>query len=310
MRLLTIFKDLNENFFNQALDIFSIEENSEDLAAKKLETAYYTNMKLVYKQLPFDADIFLKKVLKDGSIRKDDTLYDNIERISRFGLIKVSEENKNSDVTNISFDRNFIVQFLQFLEDNPEIKLRDQEIKEVILGALLSHGMMKSTEVTNVLVKTKLIAQGEMEWLELFHFYMTKIKENEIQMFQNNTGIMYLASSPVYNSWKEPFYVKPKVFHSKEIYKSLSRILEAPEINNIIKEVENLGVKNHSLDLDIVSNLIKEIPFEKTLEQIENKVGHPIINNALFKDNLAKLYNKTPIISKGGLINPNRVALS
>ena len=120
---------------------------------------------------------------------------------------------------------------------------------------------------------------------------------------------MYLASSLVYNSWEEPFYVKPKVFHSKEIYKYLGCILEAPEINNIIKEAENLGVKNHSLDFDIVSNLIKEISFEKTLEQIEDKVGQPIINNALFKHNLAKLYNKTPIISRGGLINPNRVTL-
>ena len=44
MRLLTIFKDLNENFFNQALDIFSIEENSKDLQVKKVETAYQTNM--------------------------------------------------------------------------------------------------------------------------------------------------------------------------------------------------------------------------------------------------------------------------
>jgi hypothetical protein len=309
MRLLTIFKDLKENFFNEALEIFSIEEDSKDLAAKKLETEYYTNMKLLYKHLPFETDIFLKKVLIDGSIRKDDVLYTHIELISRFGVIKASEENENPDVTNISFDKNFIMRFLQFLQDNPEIKLRDQEIKEVMMGAFLSHGMMKSTDVTKVLVKTKLIAQGEMKWLKLFQFYMTKFKENEIQTLHNNTGVIYLASSLVCNSWEEPFYVKPKVFHSKETYQSLGRILEAPEIINIVKEVENLGIQDHSLDLDIVTNLIKEIPFEKTLEQIENKVGQPIINNALFKHNLAELYNKTPIISTGGVINPNRVSL-
>ena len=309
MRLLTIFKDLKENFFNEALEIFSIEEDSKDLAAKKLETEYYTNMKLLYKHLPFETDIFLKKVLIDGSIRKDDVLYTHIELISRFGVIKASEENENPDVTNISFDKNFIMRFLQFLQDNPEIKLRDQEIKEVMMGAFLSHGMMESTDVTKVLVKTKLIAQGEMKWLKLFQFYMTKFKENEIQTLHNNTGVIYLASSLVCNLWEEPFYFKPKVFHFKETYQYLGRILEAPEIINIVNEVENVGIQEHSLDLDIVTNLIKEIPFQKTLGQIDNQVELPIINNALFKHNLAELYNKTPIISTGGVINPNRVSL-
>lgn len=37
-----------------------------------------------------------------------------------------------------------------------------------------------------------------------------------------------------------------------EIYKYLGCILESPEINNTIKEAENLEVKDHSLGLDIV----------------------------------------------------------
>ena len=268
----------------------------------------------LYDYFPLETHKFLKLYYENNGIISDsENLFECIIKFKKFGLCIFEEDDEVNESRRVVLDFKVAKNLFDFLNNNQKLLCEEKKLYNIISGVLNSYLGLKFIDFFKIL-KNFNIFKNEYS---IMKFLKYKVGNDMYDFYFNSNNELFIASKYIYNSKdiieKILNYKGERVIHSLNQYIKLSyeNIIE-DEVSNILNTVDKELIEkydNVSISYYLIRNALFDIPYESCLKNIKDILPTLDINNFIVKKNVAKFYNKVPLVFKGGIIDPNRVVL-
>ncbi|MDX8337477.1 MULTISPECIES: hypothetical protein [Cetobacterium] len=319
-------KELETDELKFITENFDIKENQNDKNFyENIEAAYLENIQRLYSFLPVKTYEFLKEFFIGDKITfSGHDSYNCVYTFEKFGLCSFEDEihifNDNDKNKNYFPDLNFHInkKLFEFLDKNFELVLDEYKLRDTISGILHTYLVLPFDDLLKI-INDLGFYQNEQT---LQHFLKYKVNPFAYYEKTNSMGqkIIVEGSNYILSETLDKIgnYKGNRTIHTLETYLNLAFHFNKPkeflDLDDHLIKNDSSYTTNIFLFSDIEESLINDLDYTECLKRIENQFNlldseNPIIIDSTVKEKIASLYNRFPVASLGGAINPNRVSL-